>query len=162
MKEMTYFSLKVVSILLFGQGLFLLEELYHGVMATYFDTSELVRMTYPSIVYILSSIILWFSARSLTFIFSIPRFNKLEEIGLNSEELKSMVIHVVGIFYLIFIIPDFVLFVAQSVVYIDFMGLGYMSKTDLAIVLVELAIGFTMVKKSDLVLKAIAKVIKPL
>lgn len=159
MKEITYFSLRIISILLFGQGLILLEELYHGIMATYFDTNELIRMTYPSMVYIFSSIILWFSARKVTLLFNNPRFNKLD--GINSEDLKGVIIVIVGILYIITTIPDFVVYVAQSLVYIDFMGFSYMSKVDTVLYLVHFAIGFTMVKKTDLILKIINKVIKP-
>ncbi|MFC0214607.1 hypothetical protein ACFFK0_19475 [Paenibacillus chartarius] len=160
MKQMTYFSLRIVSILLFGRGLLLLEELYHGYMATYFETDEMIRMTYPSIVFICFSILLWVSARKLTAIFNNVQLQLLD--GMNSEHLKGVIIHVVGILYVITTVPDFIMFIAQILMYMDLWGLGYISKVDTLLFIMHFTIGFAMVKKSSFVLNLMNRFIKPL
>ena len=80
---------------------------------------------------------------------------------MNSEELKGVIIHIVEVLYIITTIPDFILFVAQSLMYIDFMGLGYMSKVDAVLFLVHFLIGYILVKKTNIVLRIINKLIKP-
>jgi hypothetical protein len=160
MKEITYFSLRFISILLCGEGLLLLEELYHGIMATYYKTHELIAMTYPALVFVACSLILWLSARRLAAMFNTSRFDDLEWI--HNQDFKEVIIHIMGILYVILLIPDLVLFLAQSLVYIDFMGLGYMSKVDLVVFIFKITIGFLMIKKSDFIVKILDKVIRPI
>jgi ABC-type polysaccharide/polyol phosphate export permease len=82
-------------------------------MATYFETNELVRMSYPSIVYLLFSIIIWFSAKSITRILSSSQINNKDDLDKN--DIKELMLHTIGVLYLITTIPDFVLFAGQSI-----------------------------------------------
>lgn len=145
MKEITFFLIRAVSILLFLKAILLLEELYHGIRATYFSERELVEMTYPSILYFLVSIGLWVIAGKLTYLFC--KGLNLQDAEIGAREIKEILVNTIGVLYLLTTIPDLILFVLVSSPNFVNWGMDYISKIDAILLCVHIVISLYLIFK---------------
>lgn len=158
MKEITFISVRVLAVLLFIKAILYLEELYHGIMATYYSNQELFEMTYPSIIYFLVSIGVWFGARRLASWFSKPVDRQKAEYSV--PEIQEIMINTIGVFYLLSTIPNLVMYFIVSTQYIMTWGIDFISKVDAVLFACHLALSLAFIYQPKRIVVAVNKIIK--